>query len=75
MVKAWINIEDYIQIFNEVIDAELDAIDNQDEDVLFCMDDASEDENDSLIVPEEENNQTKMQIMDCLDKIQSYLKK
>ena len=37
-------------------DAELDAIDNQDEDVLFCMDDASEDENDSLIVPEEGNN-------------------
>ena len=70
MVKAWINIEDYIQIFNEVIDAELDAIDNQDDDDVFYINDYSEGENDFLVLPEKEKSYTKMQIMDCLVKNQ-----
>ena len=70
MVKAWINIEDYIQIFNEVIDAELDAIDNQDDDDVFYINDYSEGENDFLVLPEKEKSYTKMEIMDCLDKNQ-----
>ena len=50
----------YKCILNDVVDAELDAIDNQDEDDVFCIDGDSEYENNLLIVPEEENNYTKM---------------
>ena len=60
MAKTWINIENCIRILNEVVDSELDAIDNQDEDDVFCIDGDSEYENNLLIVPEEENNYTKM---------------
>ena len=59
---------------NEVVDAQLYSINNQDENNLFFIDDESEDYNYLLIVPEEEKNYTKIQITDCLDKIQSYLK-
>ena len=51
IAKTWIIIEDKIKIMNEVLDAELDIIANQDEDDVFCND--SEDENGFLIVPEE----------------------
>ena len=60
MAKTWINIENCIRILNEVVDSELDAIDNQDEDDVFCINGDSEYENNLLIVPEEENNYTKM---------------
>ena len=43
--------------------------------IFIFINDDSEDENDLLIVPEEEKNYTKMEIMDSLDNIQSYLKK
>ena len=58
---------------NEVVEAELYAIDNQDGYDLFCIGDDSEDDNYLLIVPEEENNYTKMEKIDCLDNIQPYL--
>ena len=75
MAETWINIEDDIEIMNEVVDAELYSIDNQYKENVFCINDIGEYENYLLIVPEEENNYTKMEIMDFLDKIQSYLKK
>ena len=37
MAKTWINIENCIRILNEVVDSELDAIDNQDEDNVFLF--------------------------------------
>ena len=67
MAKTWISIDNDIEIMNEAVDAEVDANDNQYEEDVFCIDDESEDENDLLIVPAEENNHTKMEIMDCLD--------
>ena len=70
MVEKYMNIEDNIKIINEVVDTELDDIDDQDEDDVFFIDDDSEYGNYLLIVPEEENNYTKIEIMDCLEKIQ-----
>ena len=72
MAKTWINIEVDIEMINEVVGVQLDSIDNQDQDDVFCIDDDIEDENYFLIVTEEENNSTKMEIMDCLENIQSY---
>ena len=75
MSETWINIEEYIKITNEVVDAYLYAIDKQEEDDVFCINGERKEKNDLLIVPEEEKNYTKMEIMDSLDNIQSYLKK
>ena len=75
MAKTWINIEDNIKIINEVLDKELDTIDNQDKNDVFCIDDESKYQNDLLIVPEEENIYTGMEVMDCFNKMKSYLKK
>ena len=69
MAETWINIEGDIGIMNEVVEAELDSIDNQDYDDIFCINDDSKHENGFIIVPEEENNDTKMERMCCLDKI------
>ena len=71
MAGSRIEIEDDIKIMNEFVDAELDDIDNKDEDYVFCIYYDIEDRNDLLIVTEEEDNYTKIKIMDCLDKIQS----
>ena len=46
---------------NEVVEAQLYDIDNQDEEDVFCIDDYSEDENYFLIVTEEEKNCKKME--------------
>ena len=72
MSKMWINIEDDIEIINQVVETELYAIDSQDEKYVFLINDDSEDENYLLVVPKEDNNYTKMEIMDFLDKINSH---
>ena len=59
MAKTWNNIQDYIEIKNNVADTELDAIDNQDEDNVFFINDDSEYENVLLIALEEEKNYEK----------------
>ena len=59
----------------EVVDAELYAIYNQDDPDVFFINDDSKDENYLIIVPWEGNNYRKIEIMDYLDKIQSYFKK
>ena len=71
MAGSRIDIEDDIKIMNEFVDAELDDIDNKYENYVFCIYYDIEDRNDLLIVTEEEDNYTKIKIMDCLDKIQS----
>ena len=71
MAGSRIDIEDDIKIMNEFVDAELDDIDNKDEDYVFCIYYDIEYGNDLLIVTEEENNYTKIKIMDCLDKIKA----
>ena len=70
MAEIWIDIEKNVDIINGVVDADLYAIDDQGEEILFCIYYDREYENYFLIVPDEENNYTQMEIMNCLDNIQ-----
>lgn len=73
MAENWIDIEDNKDIQDQIVDDELDAIDVEDLHDSEIEGD-SESENDSMQPADSnEGDYTKMQVMECLEKVESYL--